>query len=127
MKHQQKDLNKAMAGINPTGKNYTVIMAGEYGAYMSIWYGILFSVLEGLKEEGVIIDGIEKDIEYVYEPLRLYRNAVFHPQKEYWSHKFFKIMQKQDSVDKIWKIHKRLGEYFLEELNKRRTYSSDKE
>ncbi|MDD5130759.1 MAG: hypothetical protein PHS66_06930 [Candidatus Omnitrophica bacterium] len=95
-----------------------IIMPDKYGAYMSIWYGLLFVVLEGLKEEKVIIPEIEDDIKHIYEPLRLYRNAVFHPQKKYWSPKLFKIMEDGNSVDKIWKVHKRLGEYFLEGINK---------
>ena len=94
-------------------------IADYYGAYMSIWYGMLFGLLEALKHEKVIIQEIENDINDIYEPLRFYRNAVFHPQPKYWSNKLLKIMEDKASAGKLWKIHKRLGKYFLEEMQKR--------
>lgn len=95
------------------------LMPDYYGAYMSIWYGMLFAVLEVLKKEKVIILDIDNDIKDIYEPLRLYRNAVFHPQQKYWSDKLLEIMKDKDSVGKIWRVHSRLGKYFLDEADSR--------
>ena len=98
-----------------------LLMPGSYGAYMSIWCGLLFSVLETLKNKDVVIRDVESDINDIYEPLNLYRNAVFHPQPKYWPHKLFEIMKDKDSADKIWRVHSALGKYFLEEINKKKS------
>jgi len=92
------------------------LMPGSYGAYMSIWYGMLFGVLEVFKNKKITLPTIQSDIESVYESLRLYRNAVFHPQEEYYSHKLLAIMKDRESVSKIWKIHSELGGWFLENV-----------
>ncbi len=89
-----------------------------YGAYMSIWYGMLFAILEVLRKNNVSIPKIQSDIDSVYGSLKMYRNAVFHPQKKYWSPKLIEIMKDKDSVRKIWNINSGLGEYFLNELDK---------
>ncbi len=89
-----------------------------YGAYMSIWYGMLYGVLEVLKEKDVSIPKIQGDIDSIFDSLRLYRNAVFHPQPKYWSQKLFEIMKDQNSAKKIWNVHAGLGEFFLEELGR---------
>ena len=95
------------------------VIADYYGAYMSIWYGMLFGVLEALKDEKIIIPEINWHITDIYEPLRLYRNAVFHPQPEYWSSKLLKITEDEDSVKKIWTVHNIIGKYLLEEMQER--------
>ena len=96
------------------------LMLGPYGAYMSIWYGMLFSILETLKGENVTIPNVESEIKDIYKPLRLYRNAVFHPQPKYWSHKLFEIMKDTESSSKIWKTHNAISKYFLKEIDTRR-------
>jgi len=92
------------------------MIVDRYGAYMSIWYGMLFGVLEELRNKQISIPSIDQDINDVYDSLRLFRNAVFHPQKEYWSGKLFKIMERKESAKKLWKIHKHLGGLFLSEM-----------
>lgn len=96
------------------------VMSDYYGAYMSIWYGMLFAVLEVFKKKKISMPEIEIDVADIYDSLRLYRNAVFHPQPEYWSPAFFKIMKVKDSVAKIRKVHDHLGRYFLKEMQERR-------
>ena len=89
------------------------------GGFMCVWYGMLFSVLEVVKEKSLAIEGIE-DLDTIYEPLRLFRNAVFHAQPKYWSPKLFEIMKDPESALKIRKIHSALGKFFLTELRNRR-------
>lgn len=115
-KNFEIEVKKMMDG--KLSKDSAKLIPDRYGAYMSIWYGMLFGVLEALKEEGITIPSIENDINSIYDSLRLYRNAVFHPQKQYWSNKLIKIMEDKDSVNKIWKIHDELGGYFLREIGK---------
>ncbi|MBN2373594.1 hypothetical protein JXL19_07400 [bacterium] len=64
-------------------KNFSNLIITPYGIYMFIWYGLLFVVLEGLKQEKIIIPDIDNEIEEIYESLRLFRNAVFHIQNQY--------------------------------------------
>lgn len=77
------------------------VMPDYYGAYMSIWYGMLFGVLEVFKNKKISIPAIENDINDIYDSLRLYRNAVFHPQPKYWSDKLLKIMEDPQSYNPI--------------------------
>lgn len=88
----------------------------SYGAYMSIWYGLLYGILEVLREKKVVIPEIQNDIDSIYESLRRYRNAVFHPQSKYYSDKFFEIMKDPDSPTKIWNVSAGLGGFFLDEF-----------
>ena len=85
---------------------------------MSIWYGMLYGTLEILKEKKIVVPDIQEDIDSIFDSLRLYRNAIFHPQPEYFSPKLVKIMEDQESVVKLWKISRGLGKFFLEELNR---------
>ncbi len=94
-------------------------LASRYGAYKSLWYGLLFSLLETLKENGIKIESAEKEIADMYDSLRLYRNAVFHPQPKYWSDKLRGVMKDNDPPEKILKIHEALREFFCVELSKR--------
>ena len=53
------------------------------GLFMQIWYGMLYVVVEGWRELGLVddeIDALSKNSEYVTK-LRNFRNAVFHYQK----------------------------------------------
>lgn len=103
---------------NPQNKDIKIenLIIRPYGTYMSLWYGLLFVVLEALKEENIIISEIQEDINDIYDSLRVYRNAVFHAQEKYWSPKFFEIMEKTNSVRKIWNVHKKVGDFLLKEI-----------
>ncbi|MCB9501622.1 MAG: hypothetical protein H6696_06760 [Deferribacteres bacterium] len=88
------------------------------GTYMMLWYGLLFAVCGYLKDNNSIPKTIEQDVNSIYESLRLFRNAVFHVQDKYYTHKLFSIMKDNNSVHKIRKIHDTLGNYFLEEMKR---------
>lgn len=88
------------------------------GAYWCIWYGMLYGVLEVLKEKRIRIPSIQTDIDSICDRLRLFRNAVFHPQPEYISPKLFNLMQDPESVNTIWRISAGLSDFFIEELDR---------
>jgi hypothetical protein len=73
-KHFEDEVEKLIEG--KLESKAEKLMPDKYGAYMSIWYGMLFGVLEVLKEGGVVITEVEGDINDIYESLRLYRNAI---------------------------------------------------
>jgi len=83
---------------------------------MCLWYGILFSVLETLKEIKISVSKIQEDINKMYPVLKRYRNAVFHVQEEYWSVKWRNLILDDSSADKIHLIHKQAGIFLLKNL-----------
>ena len=99
--------------INPTR-----FFADRVGAFMCMWYGLLYSVLEEILNRKLSIQGLECSGEIINE-LRLFRNAVFHPQKKYWTDKIFKLIEKNDSATRIREIHSALGSFLYEEINNR--------
>lgn len=52
------------------------------------------------------------------EKLRRYRNAVFHYQPEYFSPKMLEAMQEPNFVPWVTLLHKELGRFFLEYIDK---------
>jgi hypothetical protein len=82
-------------------------------AYMCIWYGMLYGVLEQVKQMELSIDGLE-NTNGIFDSLRPFRNAVFHPQAKYLSEKFMRVFNEKDSVVKIRTIHDSSGKFFLE-------------
>ena len=83
---------------------------------MCLWYGILFSVLETLKEIKVSMPEIQEDINKMYPVLKRYRNAVFHVQEEYYPDKWRNLILDDSSADKIRLIHKQVGIFLLKNL-----------
>ena len=100
--------------LNLSG-NFTI---EPYWMFMCLWYGVLFSVIDALKEINIEIPEIQKDIDQMYDTLRLYRNAVFHVQEEYWPDKWRNLILDKTSADKINLIHKQIGIFLLKELKK---------
>ena len=84
--------------------------------FMCLWYGILFSVLEALKEIKISVPEIQEDINKMYPVLKTYRNAVFHVQKKYWSNKWRNLLLDDSSADKIHLIHKQVGIFLIKNL-----------
>ena len=84
--------------------------------FMCLWYGILFLVLETLKEIKISVSKIQEDINKMYPVLKRYRNAVFHVQEEYWSVKWRNLILDDSSADKIHLIHKQAGIFLLKNL-----------
>jgi hypothetical protein len=48
--------------------------------------------------------------EDLYEGLKLLRHTVFHvPRHDYWDSRMFGAMVVEDSVDRIFAVHKKIG------------------
>jgi len=118
--HFDVELKKKATGDAPEKT-----LAGHYGTYMCLWYSLLYSVLEVIRDKGYAVPGIEEAND-IMDPLRKFRNAVFHPQAEYWSKKFLGIWGDHDSVSKIRTVHSALGKFFLEEARKRNRTTNEK-
>jgi len=113
-----KELRFKYPGL--TGAFDEFYLPSRRGAYKAIWYGLLYSVLETLKESNIDIEPIQSDVADIYQSLRNYRNAVFHPQPKYWSDKICTFINDKAADDKIQKIHEGLRNFFFEELVKRK-------
>lgn len=87
------------------------------GTYMCIWYGLLFSICEGLRAHSVHIPEVQSDIDEIYSALKRFRNAVFHIQPKYWSPKLFEIMEKKGSAIQIRKVHDGIGNWLLKQMD----------
>lgn len=88
------------------------------GTYMCLWYGLLFAVCEGLRKEKVVISLVQREIDSVYDSLKLFRNAVFHVQPKYWSRKLLDFMVVEGNATKVHRIHNGIGEWLLEEVGR---------
>jgi len=73
--------------------------------FMSLWYGVLLSVIEALKEIRVEVPEVQKDIGQMYSILKRYRNTVFHVQTEYWTEKWRRLILDDTSTEKIHNIY----------------------
>lgn len=87
--------------------------------YMSLWYGLLFSVLEAMKKAKIVIPSIAADIKKVYDKLRWYRNAVFHVQKQYWpSKKYMPLINYEETSEIVHRIHKEVEAFLVRETQR---------
>lgn len=87
--------------------------------YMSLWYGLLYVVIEGwesLKLSDTVIDGLLRSSNN--NLLSRYRNAIFHyPKKrQYYDERFENFFKEQTTVDWVRKLNTEFGRYFLEAL-----------
>ena len=93
-------------------------IADRPGAYMLLWYGLLFSVLETFQNAGITFPDIQQEIDEIYEPLKDLRNAVFHPQPRYWPKKLLGFISMKDTPVKVRTVHSFIGGYFLQEIRR---------
>lgn len=84
--------------------------------YMFVWYGLLFAVCQRLRGERVKVPGVQSEIDEMYDPLRLCRNATFHLQGEYWSRKLLDFVTREDTAEKIHRIHDGVGRWIQSEM-----------
>ena len=89
-------------------------------ASMFLWYGLLWSVIEGFEERRIDIRGpMRADIDYVSETLRRCRNVVFHvSSKDQHDPRLYGLMQLGDSAQAIRRIE--AGRMFIEESRARK-------
>lgn len=107
-KHKERKIDEHRFGI-------------ESMMYMSLWYGLLFVVIEGwqsLKLSDATIDELLKSPNVVL--LKKYRNATFHyPEKcEYQDERFENFFQEQTTVQWVRQLNSEFSHYFLNALKK---------
>ena len=85
--------------------------------YMSLWYGMLYVVIDGwqnLKLKDEVVDELLKS-KYT-KSLKRYRNGVFHFQKKYKDIRFEELDRERGAVSWVIKLNKEFGRFFLEKL-----------
>jgi hypothetical protein len=93
----------------------------EWSAAMYVWYGLLWSVIEGMTLRRVPLQGgLRDDVRRVREPLGKARNAVFHVGAAYYDARLFEPMQASDSALRIRRAHAGIGNLLLDEIRNRR-------
>jgi hypothetical protein len=82
----------------------------DAGVFMYLWYALLFSVLEGFRERDVDLSFLTELDEDLYQGLKVLRHTVFHvPRQDYWDSRMFGPMVVEDSVDRIFAVHRKIG------------------
>lgn len=89
------------------------------GAYMLVWYGLLFAVCEELRKRRVAVPEVQKEIDSLYSSLKQCRNATFHVQRKYWSRKLLDFITVPDNATKVHGIHDAIGKWLYDELQRR--------
>jgi hypothetical protein len=92
-------------------------LTGE-AMYLCMWYGLLFTVCEGLREGRFAGHGVEPEINSIYSDLRLFRNAIFHIQKDYFTPKMFSFLQNAKSEATVRRIYEKLDDWFSAQFSK---------
>ena len=85
-------------------------------SYILLFHALLFTVLEFLKEQDSIPTSIIPEVEAHWDNLRLFRNAVFHIQKEFVSPKTMALVHSDLDFNTTFRIHHEIGK-FLEHLS----------
>lgn len=86
----------------------------EVDMYMSIWYGLLYTVIEGwieLKLQDSIIEELIKHKNT--ELLKRYRNGVFHFQKEDNDTRFENFFSEEAAANWVRTLNREFGRWFL--------------
>jgi hypothetical protein len=86
------------------------------GMYLCLWYGLLFTICEGLRQNAFTVPGAQAEIDSIYDSLRVFRNAIFHVQPEYWSPKLFRLLEDPDSASRIVKSHAEIGKWLIAKI-----------
>ncbi len=83
--------------------------------YMSLWYGMMYVVIEGWKELELNDTRIDKLLLSKNVDLhRKYRNGTFHFRKDYFDIKrFLPFIESSDSAKWIRELREAFSEYFL--------------
>jgi hypothetical protein len=84
----------------------TIRITSELWINMSFWYSSLYAVIEGLKDFKLSTDKIDALLKPNYvDALRLFRNALMHPQEEYFSEKTYTAISIPDFGPWISNVH----------------------
>ncbi|MEM3609484.1 MAG: hypothetical protein QW076_01050 [Candidatus Anstonellales archaeon] len=86
----------------------------ETDMYMSLWYGLLYVVIEGWQElelKDTMVDSLIKNKNT--DLLKNYRHGVFHFHKIDSDIKFEKFFQEETTVEWIRTLNREFGRWFL--------------
>lgn len=88
--------------------------------YMSLWYALLYVVIEGWQELKLKDDKIDSLLKSDNVGLlKSYRHGIFHFQKKYKSSKLEKLDKKREAAKWMRDLNKEFGRFFLEKLNQK--------
>ena len=99
-----------------TGDLVALFLRGDE-MYKFLRYGLLFSVCEALRAHKISIPNAQEEIDGIYKSLKLFRNAMFYIQSEYFSDKLFKILNDPNSDARIKKAHEEIGNCLIKEIS----------
>ena len=97
------------------------------GLMMQMWYGLLYVVIEGWKELGLVdaeIDNLLRQADYVTK-LRNFRNAVFHYQRQFLPVKQEGLFADRSMVEWITTLSDAFKRRLLLEMENEANPSSD--
>jgi hypothetical protein len=103
-------------GMSEEWAQFAALISGA--SAMSVWYSLLFVVVEGYIELGCHdgeVDALLANEEYV-NLLRRFRNATFHYQGDLLSPKLGEFLAAKDSSQWIHNINRALKTFFEREL-----------
>lgn len=95
------------------------ILSDPQDGFLCIWYGLLYVLIDFMKSKKLHIPTIAKEIRKVREPLRDFRNAVFHIDEDVLSEKYFITLRHPELSYDILKIHSEIERHIQEEVNRR--------
>ena len=85
---------------------------------LSVWYALLYVVIEGYREVGKKDDAIDKLLfdEPLVDMLRRFRNAMFHYQADPFSEKLLDFLQAEKSTEWSRQVNAAFKAFFEREL-----------
>ena len=103
-------------------------LTSELGIFKSFWYSSLYTVIEGYKDLKLSIPEIDQLINEEYiSTLRLFRNNVYHYQKNTLNPKQLGVDQSDGFVEWIYQIHHKLGDHIMKYGMNLFSYESQKQ
>lgn len=92
--------------------SYHDLLSSPAGAYLYVWHGLLFAVLEFLQkfDDGIPVT-INSEVQLFYGPLKKFRNAIFHIQNHPFSQKQDDIIKIPKALTRVEVIHYEVGKY----------------
>ncbi len=89
----------------------------ESNMYMSLWYGLLYVVIEGWQELKLSDRTIDELLNNKNtELLKKFRNGTFHFQEKYNDDRFQKFYEEPSTVEWVRNLNREFGRWFLNTL-----------
>jgi len=98
-----------------------MVMVARGPAYMFVWYGLLWSVIEALEERHIDLRGpLREDIDHVSDALRRCRNAIMHVPRDnsLLDRRIEQLVSMPEAVVRIRRVHHGLGRLLREEVQR---------